>query len=67
MGNVCLFCNGKGHEFWTIEAMQKHMYDKGHCKIAYNMEKDCLEISSSYLDRVKQGKKAVRVLRTVLE
>ena len=64
VGNVCLFCNGKGREFRTIEAVWKHMSDKGHCKIAYDEEKDRLEISdfydfsSSYPDAVKQGKKA---------
>ena len=27
-GNVCLFYNGKGCEFWTIEAVQKHITTK---------------------------------------
>ena len=69
VGNVCLFCNGKGRAFRTIEAVRKHMDDKGHCKIAYDTEKDRLEISdfydfsSSYPDTVKQGKKAAREKR----
>ncbi|KAF8520435.1 C2H2 type zinc-finger-domain-containing protein [Hysterangium stoloniferum] len=66
VGNVCLFCNGKGREFRTIEAVWKHMNDKGHCKIAYDSERDRLEISdfydfsSSYPDAVMQGKKVTK-------
>lgn len=66
VGNVCLFCNGKGREFRTIDAVWKHMSDKGHCKIAYDEENDRLEISdfydfsSSYPDAVKQEKKGVK-------
>ncbi|KAF8581607.1 hypothetical protein K439DRAFT_214617 [Ramaria rubella] len=66
VGNVCLFCNGKGREFRTIEAVWKHMNDKGHCKIAYDEEKDRLDISdfydfsSSYPDAVMQGKKQTK-------
>ncbi|KIJ49659.1 hypothetical protein M422DRAFT_74674 [Sphaerobolus stellatus SS14] len=64
VGNVCLYCNGKGREFRTVEAVRKHMIDKGHCKIAYDSEKDRLEISdyydfsSSYPDAVKFAKRA---------
>ena len=28
VGNVCLFYNGKGCEFWTIKAMWKHIMTK---------------------------------------
>lgn len=69
VGNVCLFCNGKGREFRTIEAVWKHMSDKGHCKIAYDEERDRLEISdfydfsSSYPDAVRKGKKAAKTNR----
>ncbi|KAJ7072486.1 C2H2 type zinc-finger-domain-containing protein [Mycena amicta] len=48
VGNVCIFCNGKGKEFRTLEATRKHMLDKSHCKIAYDTEDDRLEISDYY-------------------
>ncbi|KII92336.1 hypothetical protein PLICRDRAFT_468067 [Plicaturopsis crispa FD-325 SS-3] len=48
VGNVCIHCNGKGREFRTLEAVRKHMLDKGHCKIAYDAENDKLEISDFY-------------------
>jgi len=46
--NVCIYCNGKGREFRTLDAVRKHMVDKSHCKIAYDTEKDMLEISDYY-------------------
>ncbi|KAF9050967.1 cytoplasmic protein [Hymenopellis radicata] len=48
VGNVCLYCNGKGREFRTLDAVRKHMLDKGHCKIAYDTEKERLEFSDYY-------------------
>lgn len=48
VGNVCIFCNQKGREFRTMDAVRKHMIDKSHCKIAYEREKDRLEISDFY-------------------
>lgn len=48
VGNVCIYCNGKGREFRTLEAVRKHMVDKSHCKIAYEEEKDRLEVSDYY-------------------
>ncbi|KAI8621834.1 C2H2 type zinc-finger-domain-containing protein [Chytriomyces sp. MP71] len=35
VGNVCIFCNGKGRALHSLEAVRKHMIDKGHCKIEY--------------------------------
>ncbi|KAJ6557178.1 C2H2 type zinc-finger-domain-containing protein [Mycena sp. CBHHK59/15] len=64
VGNVCIYCNGKGKEFRTLEATRKHMLDKSHCKIAYDSEDDRLEISdfydftSSYPAETKKHKKA---------
>ena len=46
--NVCIYCNGKGREFRTLDAVRKHMFDKSHCKIAYDTEKDMLEMSDYY-------------------
>lgn len=48
VGNVCLYCNGKGREFRTLDAVRKHMVDKSHCKIAYDTEAERLEISDYY-------------------
>ena len=48
VGNVCIYCNGKGREFRTLDAVRKHMVDKSHCKIAYDTENDTLEISDYY-------------------
>lgn len=48
VGNVCIFCNDKGREFRSIEAVRKHMIDKSHCKIAYDSADDRLEISGFY-------------------
>ncbi|KAK0212990.1 C2H2 type zinc-finger-domain-containing protein [Desarmillaria ectypa] len=48
IGNVCIYCNGKGREFRALEAVRKHMQDKAHCKIAYDAEADRLELSDYY-------------------
>ncbi|KZS98692.1 hypothetical protein SISNIDRAFT_422698 [Sistotremastrum niveocremeum HHB9708] len=48
VGNVCIYCNGKGREFRTVAAVRKHMTDKSHCKIAYDSESDRLEVSDYY-------------------
>jgi pre-60S factor REI1 len=66
VGNVCIFCNGKGREFRTLYAVRKHMLDKSHCKIAYSSENEKLEISdfydfsSSYPDAGQKKKKKLR-------
>ena len=48
VGNICLYCNGKGKGFHTTSAVQKHMTDKFHCKIAYELEEDQLEFGDFY-------------------
>ncbi|KAF9529314.1 C2H2 type zinc-finger-domain-containing protein [Crepidotus variabilis] len=48
VGNVCIFCNEKGREFRTMDAVRKHMLDKSHCKIGYDSQKDRLEVSDYY-------------------
>jgi len=73
VGNVCIYCNGKGKEFRTLEATRKHMLDKSHCKIAYDSEDDRLEISdfydftSSYPTETKKSKKSSTVASSVDE
>jgi pre-60S factor REI1 len=70
--NICIYCNERGREFRSLDAVRKHMVDKSHCKIAYDSEREKLEVSdfydfsSSYPDvmkgirvrKVKEGKKA---------
>ncbi|KAB7494036.1 Zinc finger protein [Armadillidium nasatum] len=51
----CLWCNGKGRNFWTVEAVQAHMEDKGHCMMKFEKEfvleyADFYDYSSSYPD-----------------
>ena len=71
VGNVCIHCNGKGREFRTLEAVRKHMIDKGHCKIAYDNETDRLELSdyydftSSYPDTDKRKKRKTKSTRQI--
>ncbi|RKP09081.1 C2H2 type zinc-finger-domain-containing protein [Thamnocephalis sphaerospora] len=48
VGNICLYCNGRGRGLRSVEAVRRHMIDKGHTKIAYDSERDVLEISDFY-------------------
>lgn len=45
VGNVCIYCDA---EFRTLDAVRKHMLDKGHCKIAYDTDLQRLEVSDFY-------------------
>ena len=45
VGNTCVYCNA---EFRTLDAVRKHMRDKGHCKIAYDTDVERLEVSDFY-------------------
>ena len=45
IGNICVYCN---KDFRTMDAVRKHMLDKGHCKIAYDTEDERLEVSDYY-------------------
>jgi len=53
--NECLKCGESGREFQSLEAVQKHMVDKGHCIINtegdnYLEYSDYYDFSSSYPD-----------------
>jgi len=48
VGNICLHCNGKGRQIKSLEAVRKHMIDKGHCKIPYDTENEMMEIVDFY-------------------
>ncbi|KAL0580344.1 hypothetical protein V5O48_001681 [Marasmius crinis-equi] len=72
VGNVCIYCNGKGREFRTLDAVRKHMLDKSHCKVAYETENDRLEISDYYdftssYPEAKLRKKAKKKKQVVVE
>ncbi|EIM19249.1 hypothetical protein E3Q22_00495 [Wallemia mellicola] len=45
IGHTCLFCN---KSFTSLESIRKHMLDKSHNKIAYELEEDRDEISDYY-------------------
>ena len=47
VANVCIYCNGKGRGFHSIEAVRDHMVGKGHCKILYEDDAD-LEVAEFY-------------------
>ncbi|KCV72972.1 hypothetical protein H696_00525 [Fonticula alba] len=47
IGNVCLYCNGRGRSFHSLEAVQKHMLDRGHC-IVYFAEDTEPELTDFY-------------------
>ncbi|CAC5406852.1 unnamed protein product [Mytilus coruscus] len=55
VGHVCLWCNEKGKAFHSVQAVQKHMLDKGHCKLLHDVDTmfeyaDYYDYRSSYPD-----------------
>lgn len=46
--NTCIFCLKSSREFRSLDAVRKHMIDKGHCKIAYDTESEKLAVSDFY-------------------
>lgn len=60
IGNMCLYCNQRGKTFYSVEAAQAHMMDKGHTKIDYDGDAvleyaDFYDFSSSYPDYDPDG------------
>lgn len=56
---ICLWCNDRGRTFYSLDAVQKHMKDKGHCKmlhegLALAEYADFYDYSSSYPDNVSE-------------
>lgn len=52
-GHICMWCGHLGRQFPSAEAVQKHMLDKGHCKMFHEGEvlleySDFYDYSSSY-------------------
>ncbi|XP_067650651.1 cytoplasmic 60S subunit biogenesis factor ZNF622-like isoform X2 [Haliotis asinina] len=60
VGHVCLWCNEKGKTFHTTQAVQRHMVDKGHCKMLHEGDvvfeyTDFYDYRSSYPDAEASG------------
>lgn len=56
-GYMCVWCTDGGREFTSMEAVQQHMVDKGHCKMIHEGEKlfeysDYYDYSTSYPDNM---------------
>lgn len=54
---ICLWCNDRGKTFYSLDAVRKHMLDKGHCNmlhegLALAEYSDYYDYSSSYPDNV---------------
>lgn len=52
-GHICMWCGHLGRQFPSTEAVQKHMIDKGHCKMFHEGEvlleySDFYDYSTSY-------------------
>ena len=48
IGNLCLYCPNGGKEFGSVDAVRRHMTDKGHCKMAYDSNEDRAEVLDFY-------------------
>lgn len=46
--NLCLYCDGVGRGFHSLEAARRHMLDKGHTKVRYEEEEDREELAEYY-------------------
>lgn len=54
-GHMCMWCGHLGRQFPSVNAVQKHMLDKGHCRMFHEGEvlleySDFYDYSSSYPD-----------------
>jgi pre-60S factor REI1 len=57
VGLTCLSCNGVGRGFHSLEAVQSHMRDLSHCRLAYDDNED--EYADFYdFDRMDEDKGA---------
>lgn len=55
---ICIWCNDRGRTFYSLDAVRKHMNDKGHCKmlhegLALAEYAEYYDYSSSYPDNVR--------------
>lgn len=54
---ICLWCNDRGKTFYSLDAVRKHMVDKGHCQMLHEgmalaEYAEYYDYSSSYPDNV---------------
>ena len=47
VANLCLYCNERGKQFHSVEGVQHHMVEKGHCKILFEGD-SALEYADFY-------------------
>lgn len=57
---MCIWCNDRGRIFYSLDAVRKHMVDKGHCKMLHEglslaEYSDYYDYSSSYPDNVSRS------------
>ncbi|KAJ6635941.1 Zinc finger protein [Pseudolycoriella hygida] len=55
---ICIWCNDRGRTFYSLDAVRKHMKDKGHCKmlhegLALAEYAEFYDYSSSYPDHAE--------------
>jgi len=65
-GHMCLWCNEKGKQYLSVDAVQKHMLDKGHCKMLHEGDRlveydDFYDYSASYPDGVTDDDEAANL------
>lgn len=59
-GRMCLWCSERSKAFLTVSSVQKHMVDKGHCKLKHEGETlveyaEYYDYSESYPDQSEDG------------
>jgi len=59
-GHVCLWCDSKSKEYQSVQAVQKHMVDKGHTKLKHEGDTlieyaDFYDYSTSYPENEEEG------------
>jgi len=55
IGNICLYCNGRGRSFATLKAVRDHMRDLSHCKLAWEDNEDEYEDFYDYAPSHAEG------------
>ena len=55
-GHMCLWCDDKGKRFSSVQDVQRHMLDKGHCKLLHEADSlleydEWYDYSASYPDQ----------------
>ncbi|KAJ2962913.1 hypothetical protein NQZ79_g1984 [Umbelopsis isabellina] len=46
--HMCLYCNGRGKAYRSLEAVRAHMIDRGHCKVAFETLGDLEDLIDYY-------------------